>query len=287
MMWLWIIGFVLLLCVAEWIREIVTFRVTHYEICSKKLTGLSKEKKIIFLSDLHDCTYGKENERLLAAIRAQNPDAVLVGGDMLIGAHHVRMEHGLALIKALSKEFPVYCANGNHEQRMKLYPETFGNSYEEYKEAVLKSGATLLENEMAEIVLDKARIHIFGLEVPAMCYAKFQRTSLTVSEIEERIGKPGNAYNLLLAHNPKYMPVYAKWGADIVLAGHYHGGVVRIPGIGGVISPQGRLFPPYSGEHKKIGMCDAIVSKGLGLHTMRIRFLNPAEMIVLHFSSQN
>lgn len=288
MIGLWIIGILVLLCVAEWIREIVTFRVTHYHISNRKLEGLKSEKKIVFLSDLHNYTYGRENQKLLAAVRRENPDLVLVGGDMLIGAKRVWMEHAITFMQAIAKEYPVYCANGNHEQRMKLYPETFGATYQQYKEAICRAGVILLENETAMVTLDNMKVAICGLEIPPMAYAKFQKTSLTLEEVVQEVGcVPTDAYSILLAHNPKYMQVYAGWGADMVLSGHYHGGVVRVPGLGGLITPQGCLFPKHSGEHKKIGTCDAIVSKGLGVHTMRIRFLNPAEMLVLHLSSQN
>ena len=85
-----------------------------------------------------------------------------------------------------------------------------------------------------------------------------------------------------MAHNPVYMEAYKKWGADLVLCGHLHGGIVRIPWLGGVISPQFRLFPKHSGELTKEGEQNMVVSKGLGTHTIKIRFLNMAEVIVLH-----
>ena len=83
--WLILIGVVLLLCVAEWIREIHTFQTTHYKITSPKLNGLEKECKIVFLSDLHNNSYGKNNERLLQAVMNVKPDYILIGGDMVIG----------------------------------------------------------------------------------------------------------------------------------------------------------------------------------------------------------
>ena len=67
---------------------------------------------------------------------------------------------------------------------------------------------------------------------------------LTTGEMEERIGSAEtDAYCILMAHHPLYAETYWKWGADLVLSGHLHGGIARLPLLGGVISPQFRLFP--------------------------------------------
>ena len=70
-----------------------------------------------------------------------------------------------------------------------------------------------------------------------------------------------NSYHILLAHNPFYMEAYKEWGADLILSGHLHGGCVRLPGIGGVITPQAFLFPKYSGEMTVEGEQTIIVSQ--------------------------
>ena len=120
------------------------------------------------------------------------------------------------------------------------------------------------------------------------CYRRFRKGTLTIEEIEERIGQADvSAYEILLAHNPTYMETYQKWGADLVLSGHLHGGVVRISGILGVISPAFELFPKYSGDLYRDGDKISVVSKGLGTHTFHIRLWNPAEFIVLHLKTCN
>ena len=79
-----------------------------------------------------------------------------------------------------------------------------------------------------------------------------------------------------------YFDYYAKWGADLVLSGHVHGGLLRLPIIGGVISPQIKLFPKYTGGLYKLNKAVMIVSRGLGTHTIRFRFFNPPELVVVH-----
>lgn len=285
--WLILIGVILVLCIAEWMREIFTFQITHYDIVSEKLNRLTEEKKIVFLTDLHNNSYGKNNEKLLAAIKTQNPDLILIGGDMMVGKPEFSTKVAEDFVEKLTEFCPVYYAHGNHEQRMKIYPEKFGAKYQEYKNAIVQSGVHLLENEHIDMMFESIPVQIHGLEIPREGYKKFRKTKVSLEQVEERIGKADIAkYQILLAHNPIYADTYLEWGADLVLSGHLHGGIVRLPGYGGVITPQFRLFPKYSGELTVKNGKSVVVSKGLGTHTIKIRFLNPAEMIVLHLKGK-
>lgn len=285
--WLILIGAILVVCIAEWIREILTFKITHYDIVSKKLNNLKEEKKIVFLTDLHNNSYGKHNEKLLHAVRSQNPELILIGGDMLVGKAEAPTNVAEDFVCKLTEICPVYYANGNHEQRMKIYPEEFGTKYQEYKNIVEESGVMFLENEHIDLMFDTCPIQIHGLEIPREGYKKFRKTNVSLEQIEESIGKADSSkYQILLAHNPIYADAYLEWGADLVLSGHLHGGVVRIPRLGGMITPQFRLFPKYSGELTVKDGKSVVVSKGIGTHTIKIRFLNPAEMIVLHLQGK-
>ena len=281
--WLILIGVIIFICIAEWIREIVTFKVTHYHITSDKLHDLQRGRKVVFLSDLHNNRYGKDNEKLLTAVKEQKPDFIVIGGDMLVGKTNVSSKVAEAFISRLTEICPVYYANGNHEQRMKVYPETFGTTFQEYKDRLIKSGVIFVENENVDFNWDGCQVKIHGLEIPVEFYKKFRKQTLPVDVVREQIGETEpNCYNILLAHNPTYTKTYLEWGADLILSGHFHGGVVRIPKLGGIITPQWHMFPKYSGELTKENEKYVVVSKGLGAHTLKIRFLNPAEIVVLH-----
>lgn len=285
--WLILIGVIVLICIVEWIREIVTFEVTHYNIKSEKLNKLNYERKIVFLSDLHNNHYGKKNEKLLAAVKEQNPDLILIGGDMLVGKADVSSKVAESFVARLTEICPVYYSNGNHEQRMKVYPDTYGTAFQEYKDRLIKSGVTFIENENVDFNWDGCQVKIHGLEIPVKFYKKFRKQTLPVDVVREQIGKPkADCYNILLAHNPTYTNTYLKWGADLILSGHFHGGVVRIPKLGGIITPQWHMFPKYSGELTEKDGKHVVVSKGLGAHTLKIRFLNPAEVVVLHLNGR-
>lgn len=285
--WLIIIGVIVFLSIVEWIREIVSFKVTHYDIQSDKFNNLTHEKKVVFLTDLHNNSYGKNNKKLLDAVMFQNPELILIGGDMLVGKPEVSTKVAEDFVGQLTGICPVYYANGNHEQRMKIYPEKFGTKYQEYKTSVEQSGVQFLENEHIDLMFETCPVQVHGLEIPREGYKKFRKTNVSLEQIEERIGKADSSkYQILLAHNPIYADSYLEWGADLILSGHLHGGIVRLPGLGGMITPQFRLFPKYSGELTVKDGKSVVVSKGLGTHTIKIRFLNPAEIVVLHLKGK-
>ena len=279
-----IVAVFIVYCLIEMIRELRDFRVTKYRICSQKLNGIKKEKKIIFLSDLHNRMYGEENERLLESIRNQHPDLILIGGDMLVrkdGNSYDKTVHFLAKLPGIC---PVYCANGNHEQKLKELPDKYEQSYEEYKKALTASGIHMLENASETVKLDEVPVKLSGLEIPLGAYARFGKKELSLKEITDRIGEHGDDYQILLAHHPGYMKEYLAYGADLILGGHYHGCVVQLPGIGGVISTNFTLFPKYSGGIYPEGEQTAVVSRGLGTHSVPLRLLNWPELIVLELS---
>ena len=279
-----IVAVIIVYCLIEMIRELRDFRVTKYRICSQKLNGIQGTKRIVFLSDLHNRMYGEENERLLKSIREQQPDLILIGGDMLVRKDGNSYDKTVRFIAKLPEICPVYCANGNHEQKLKELPDKYEQSYEDYKKALTASGIHMLENASETVKLNEVPVKISGLEIPIGAYARFGKKELPLKEITDRIGEHGEEYQILLAHHPGYMKEYLAYGADLILGGHYHGCVVQLPGIGGVISPNFTLFPKYSGGIYEEGEQTAVVSRGLGTHSVPLRLWNWPELIVLELS---
>ena len=109
-----------LLILAEIYRETHRFVVTEYEIRTPKLPPEMEDKRIVFLSDLHNREYGEENGKLLEKIREQKPDLILCGGDMLVanrnthGGRESSWGKASECMKKLTEFAPVYCALGNH-----------------------------------------------------------------------------------------------------------------------------------------------------------------------------
>lgn len=263
-------------------RELAVFKRVQYNLY---MEGLKTEKKVVFLSDLHNHVYGKNNCRLLEAIKSECPDMILIGGDMLVGKKNSSYYKALGFVKNLSEICPVYYANGNHEQRMKEIPENYKASFVKYKKELVSSGIQFLENDSVTLNWDQCKVKISGLEIPLHCYLHVHSYPLCLDEIIDRIGKrEEDCYEILLAHNPSFMKQYLERGANLILSGHLHGGIVRIPGVTGVLSPSFEFFPKYSGDLYHEGRTDIVVSKGLGTHTINIRLFNPAELIVLKFT---
>ena len=128
---------------------------------------------------------------------------------------------------------------------------------------------------------------IYGFELEEFYYQKFCWADFQEEELERILGKPDEEYyNILLAHNPVYFHAYAQWGADLTVSGHLHGGIIRIPGIGGVITPQARLFPRYDAGHFRWKGRDLVVSRGLGTHTINLRIFNPPELSVIRLKGE-
>lgn len=251
-------------------------KVERYELETRKI---KKSLRIVFLTDLHANEHGRENYKLVSRIRKENPDILCVTGDMVV-KNGVHTERVLSLLKRLSQDYPVYYSPGNHEIRLE--------QYEEYKDALLRFGVHYLENK--SVFLPDYNIRITGLDLPEYWYHKvWDKRVFTVEEMNslvpmEETEKP--ALQLLMAHNPEYFPTYQQWGADLTLSGHIHGGIAILPFLGGVLSPSLRIFPKYDQGLKKENEKYILISRGLGLHHIKLRFFNPPELSVINLSCQ-
>ena len=256
------------------------FHVTTYQYRNKKLPKAFNQSVIIFLTDLHNYSYGDKNTKLLETIRKQKPDYIFIGGDMIVKGSGFDGTVALQLIKELAKEFPVYYAFGNHELRISTLEETKDTTYVEYINLLKSYGVQFVIDHKVSLIKNGQSIDLYGLNLPEIYYKKFKKIQLPLMEIKDRLGTPTKSrFNILLAHNPVYFPEYANWGADLVLSGHVHGGIVALPIVGGVMSTQGILFPKY--DFGLYGREDAtmILSRGLGNHTIHIRVNNHAELV--------
>lgn len=254
------------------------FVVRSYVTTDKRIR---KPCRAVVLADLHNKRYGKNNERLLAAIREQQPDVVLIAGDIITAKPGHELEPALQLLRELSRDYPVYYGNGNHEQRLKLYPRVYGDMARRYAGELREMGVEPLAN--AHVVLDEYGIAVYGVEIGKFYYKRFRVMEMGTDYLPNVLGQAtGDMYTVLLAHNPDYFPQYAAWGADLVLSGHVHGGVARVPFWGkGVIAPTLRFFPEYDGGIYEDGDAVMVLSRGLGTHTIPIRVFNPGELWVL------
>lgn len=254
------------------------FVVRKYEAEDKRIR---KPCRAVVIADLHNKRFGKNNERLLAAVREQQPDFVLIAGDIITAKPGRKLEPALQLLRELARDYPVYYGNGNHEYRLKLYTKTYGDMAQQYAAALKEMGIEPLAN--AHVVLGEYGIAVYGAEIDKFYYKRFIVRDMEPDYLPAILGQaPKNLYTVLLAHNPDYFPQYAAWGADLTLSGHVHGGVARIPFWGkGVIAPTLQLFPKYDGGIYEENGAVMVLSRGLGSHTIPVRVFNPGELWVL------
>lgn len=268
----------LIVCVAIVVLDSNRFVVRTYEIASDKIKN---PIQFVFVSDLHGKSYGKDNEKLLRAIDAQNPDFVLCGGDIPTAHPGASLETAISFMNALVRKYVVYYANGNHEYRMRIYPEKYVGMHERYEQGIKDTNIVRLLNESAPLAEE---VVVHGLELERRFYRRFHKVTPSPEHIQKLFQEPirgDGKFHIMLAHNPDYFKEYAGCGVDLILSGHLHGGVGRLPILGGVISPSLRLFPRYDGGAFQDGDTTMIVSRGLGMHTIPLRFLNPAELIAI------
>lgn len=279
----WIALIILILLIAAIMISILVdskrFVKAEYSISSKKL---KKDCKIVLLSDLHNKSFGKDNKRLIEAIEKVDPDFIVIAGDMMTSnGEKTRCFVPVKLLRHLASQYPVYYGNGNHEYRMKVYKKVYRDMYDKYKKELTSCGVCFLENE--SVYLPGTNIELFGLEIEKYYYKRFYRRPMDDDYIESQIGKNNEShFELLVAHNPDYFDKYAQWGADLTVSGHVHGGVMKLPMVGGVISPMMHLFPKYDGGLFEEYGKQMILSRGLGMHTIPIRIFNPGELVIIH-----
>lgn len=226
--------------------------------------------RLALLTDLHSCDYGEGQRELLDAVEKQDPDLVLLGGDIVDDGPEMPEERALATVEALAERWPTYYVTGNHEYRT--------GRAEEIKELLAGRGAVVLEGTCALVTVGEQTLQICGVDDPAVGAAVWQSQLEDVTAALE-----GDVCSILISHRPERVADYTGRGFDLVLSGHAHGGQWRIPLLGvGLIAPNQGLFPRYAGGTYDLEGTTLVVSRGLARESTRIpRLYNPPEVVVV------
>lgn len=276
---LYILLVVLALLLLVVLFDSTRFVIKEYTIESSKI---KKDTTFLFISDIHCKEYGKDNLKLFKAIDKAGADFAIVGGDTMIARKGKSQEKGIKFVNNLASRMNVYHSLGNHEFRAKIHKERYNDIYSEFVMGISQNNVTLLDDESAYV--DNCRFIGFSMDEPF--YIRGIKPDMDKNDVYKHTGDMDkNLFNVLLAHDPEYFDTYSHTEADLVLSGHFHGGIARLPFVGGVISPRLRLFPKYSGGFFEKNDTKMIVSCGLGMHSLPFRFLNPAELIIIHLKS--
>ncbi len=236
--------------------------------------------QVVQLSDLHKRVYSQGEQRLLQAVQRCNPDMIVITGD-LVSRYVTDFTERKVLLTALQQIAPVYLSLGNHEWDMQ--PQQMAD----YRAMIAEAGCQLLENETVCLQRDGAVCYLAGASLRIGIYHNeaFQYQDLetyTAADLTADLGVRKGC-TILLAHSPFPAESYFAWGADLTLSGHVHGGIVRLPIVGGLLSPERRFFPKYSkGLYEKDGRY-LYVNCGIG----KLRLGNPSEVAVMTLRSEN
>ena len=242
-----------------------SIQVTHYEYQSNRLPKEFDGFVIAHISDLHNKKFGNEQRILLQKLSAENPDIIVMTGDMI---DNTDMEHTMKFINGSTKIAQSFYVPGNHEAQ--------SGTYNDLKEGMAAAGVISLENNQKTIQLDGSSISIAGIQDPLF----FENTS-SYFEALNRIYQNENTFQILLSHRPELIKSYGEIGFDIVFTGHAHGGQFRIPGLGGLAAPNQGMFPKYTSGSHTILNTTQYISRGLGNSTFPLRLGNRPEIVIV------
>lgn len=210
------------------------------------------------VSDLHDLCFGRDQQKLLSAIRNAQPHMILITGDLFNRRRRNACRNAFRFCEEAIRIAPVYFAEGNHEISLR-------ETGERYIETIRELGVHVLRDEYTD--LDAIRlIGLTQYASPDILSASLDRQRL----------------NVALSHRPELFPIYAGTGVDVILSGHAHGGQIRLFGIG-VYAPGQGFFPRYTSGLYRAGNSVLHVSRGLGNTIPFPRVFDTPELNVLHF----
>ena len=236
--------------------------------------------RIVHLSDIHGHEYGEGSEDLLKRVYEAKPEIIVITGDLIDREEQMAMVPALA--KGLASIAPTYYVTGNHEWSV----EWSGSAHavRTLKGLLAESGVTVLSNDFAVLERKGDKLVLAGVDDP-----NGRADQKTPEELAAEIGQeaPG-LFTLLLAHRNDAIEGYAAAGFDLVLSGHAHGGIVRLPFTDGLLSPARTFFPTWTSGAYTVGNTTLFVSRGLGNNTTPIsgfRLFNRPEVAVLELNA--
>lgn len=260
--------------------------ITKYQINDSLIPKSFEGFHIVQLSDLHNAIFGKANEDLIRKIKELQPDIILVTGDMIIGKPGKDVIFAADTMNALTEIAPVYFSMGNHELRCSIYKEVYQDMWEDFCKRLTPSIHLLLD-EKTVINRGNDSIYLYGLNLTPELYKRMFHTPMPADYLNSLFGICDyTKYHIFMAHNPDYFEEYAEWGANLTFSGHIHGGMIRIPLIGGALSPMIHFFPRYDKGLFEFSNKYMILSGGLGNHTFKFRVNNLPEIVSVTLSKE-
>ncbi len=268
-----IIPTLILILLSLWIiHGNIAIGINEYTITDEKIPEGFSDFVITHISDLHNTSFGKDNNRLIKKIISTSPDIIVITGD-IIDQNRTDTEVSINFVKEAVKIAPVYYITGNHE--------ALTSEFNNFIEKAVEAGLVYLDNRTVSLEKNGNTINLTGIDDP------FLLTSYITEDPEESLETtlsfllPRDGYNILLAHRPNYFDIYKKGNPDLIISGHVHGGQFRLPFIGGLYAPDQGINPEYDAGYYTDGDTEMIISRGLGNSRFPVRLNNTPEIIVI------
>ena len=273
----WVAALLILLavgwCFLQW--QLWGIQVTVTQVGVHGLPDGFEGLRIVQISDLHGHEYGQDSEALLALVAQQVPEFIVVTGDLIDQESHLAMVPALA--RGLAAIAPTYYVTGNHEWAVGGVPRLKG--------ILTECGVTVLSNQYVTLERNGDSLVLAGVDDPNG-YADQKTPEELYGEIQR---EAGDLCTILLAHRNDRFDQYAAAGYDLVISGHAHGGIVRLPFTDGLLGTDRKLFPTWTAGVYTLGDSALFVSRGLGNNTVPIhgfRLFNRPDLAVLELTGE-
>lgn len=226
--------------------------------------------RIVVLSDLHGAEFGEDNADLFETVAEQAPEYIFYLGDLEDKYRGPEPGFAETVAAGLSAIAPTYYVTGNHEWAIGDVPEL--------KERLEAQGVTVLSNSFVTLERNGDTVVLAGIDDPNG-YADQKPPETVAAEVYAACGDP---FWMLLAHrNDHFETQYSLLGADLVLSGHGHGGIIRLPFTDGLLSTDRTLFPSYTAGLYEANGSALFVTRGLGNSGPSFRLFNRPEVAVV------
>jgi predicted MPP superfamily phosphohydrolase len=248
--------------------------ISKYNIKSDSLPKVFDNFKIVQISDLHNKVFYKDNNSLVSKIKSQNPDIIVITGD-LVDRRKYNEENALNFIDKIAIIAPIYYVNGNHEG--------WSGKFASLEKELEERGVFVLRNESKFYEKGNEKILISGVDDPT-----FNTSGNSEDHImKEKLLNVNNEkyFTILLSHRPELFELYVNNNINLVFTGHAHGGQVNIPFIGGIIAPNQGFWPKYYKGMYVENVTTMVVSRGLGNSVAPQRIFNRPEIVTVTLSS--
>lgn len=249
-----------------------TVRLTEYTYSRSDVPDGFDGYKIFLISDLHEAPFA---DQIIEHIEETDPDVIIFCGDM-VALPDYNFEQTQKIAERFNGSIPMYAVSGNHESQNSEYDHIVGNLWD--------AGIVWLENDDKTLRKNGDSIRLIGAEdagVDVMS-EEFVREEV-IEEIEEYIPEDRDRFSILINHRADMYPYLKNVGVDLILSGHLHGGIVRLPLLGGVIGHEyaDRFFPDYDYGYYEEGEAAMIVSGGCDQNPNKKRYFNPPEAVLI------